>query len=148
MDEETTQPETIEAQQPKRVFNSALFSQLEGIEKLSPESKTAEGLPAAQPESETVILEAEDVEGLVVMPFDFMAFKTKYPGWQLDEKQTKSMCRLWLKPIQRLCGKYKQTDLLIAAITTAGIFMEKSLEYRIECDNRTRNERQRENELP
>jgi len=151
--EEIVQTEQSETETGRpHVFNSDIFSQMAAAEHagIAPDKALTAEIPSQgieKPAAEEVVLDPEDIEGLLQMPFDFMAFKTKYSGWKLDEEQTKRLARLWLKPIQKLCGKYKHIELLVAVATTGSIILEKQLEYGIEYNNRARNAGQGQDQL-
>jgi len=142
----------IEAEQIEdtgRVFNSSIFKTVEQMESagVAPDKMASFSPPADAIAEVPLVLEYDDIRGLLEAPFDFMAWKTKFPGWKLREEQTQRLCKLWLKPLTRLCGKVKNIDVILAAITTFEVILEKGGDYAIEYNNRTRNAGAGEDEL-
>ncbi len=133
----------------ERIFSSSIFRTVEQMDSagVSPDKMATFETPKEKPEEAPIILEYDDIRGLLEAPFDFMAWRTKFPGWKLREEQTQRLCKLWLKPMTRLCAKVKNVDVILAAISTFEVVLEKQGDYAIEHNNRTRNERQGENEL-
>lgn len=144
-------PETKPVAEPEsnQVFQPSIFEQIEELEKETPSHKEGELLPKEEKKSEELpTYTAEDIAGLVEAPFDFMAWKTKFPQWKLDEKQTERLSKLWLKPIVRLCAKVgAPAEIVIASFTTLAIVLEKQLEFMIEKDNQEQALRAYENQV-
>lgn len=127
-----------ETDNPSELFAPSLMSE---VGKLVEQDKlTLEPQP-------TIKLVPEDLQGIVQMPFDITAFVTKYKGFGLSDNEAERLCKIWLKPIQRLYGMNPNLDLWIAVTCTLSIIGEKTIEYTLERDSRARYERQRKDEL-
>lgn len=138
-------PDVAEEGAKPKLFNSAIFA---GITAASSEAPSPQREPEGiQKHEEIIPLTVDDIRGLFEAPFDFLAWKTSFPQWKLSEEQTQRLCRLWLKPLSKIAAKTQNFDVILAAIASFGIVMEKIGDYSIEHHNRTRNEGQRENEL-
>jgi hypothetical protein len=83
----------------------------------------------AEQQQNQLELDVETLEICVGMPFDIAALATKIDDLELDENEKKKIAKVWLKPLQRLLGKYPNSDVALAAITTLGIGLEKYLIY-------------------
>jgi len=87
---------------------------------------------------EQILLEPEDIEVLIELPFDAAAQITKWPGWQLSTKETKALTRLWIRPFKEWLKDVDNMPLYLAAITSITIIGEKYIGYKIEQQSRAR----------
>lgn len=108
-------------------FAPSLFSQVHDA------LKTGALKPADSPETP---LEADDIQGVLEMPFDVAAFITKVDELGLSPEESKKLCKIWLKPMQKLLGRYPKADLIIAATVTMGIITEKVIIFYMVAEKR------------
>lgn len=80
---------------------------------------------------DVVILEREDIQALVEFPFDLSALITRYDGFELDAIEAERLSKLFLKPMQRLLGKTKNVDLVIALASLGAVISEKAVEFNL-----------------
>lgn len=103
--------------------------------------------PSPEKKTEDDPIEAEDIEGLIEIPFDITSLATDFEGWELTEKEKKILTRLYLKPIQKIAERYGNIRLILAVSTTLSIIGGKFLEYRMHLADKARNERERKDQL-
>jgi hypothetical protein len=115
-------------------FLPSLFTQFDTP---GSEPSTRPTLAAETPE-EQIVLDPEDIEILVELPFDAASQITKWPGWSLSTKETKALTRLWIKPFREWLKDVDNMPLYLASITTLAIVGEKFLGYKAEQQQRTR----------
>jgi hypothetical protein len=128
-----------EATQQPEIISSSLFGQSADL--------MAEGKIDSYSNPDAYKLEPDDLQGIVEMPFDTAAFILKYERLGLTPDESRRLCKVWCKPLQKLLGKYPKADLIIAVTVTVAIISEKSLEYYVEYNSRTGDARKRKNEL-
>lgn len=107
-------------------FTPSVFAQADAIIKDEGlQLKTKE----EQAQEQVVDLDVETLEICIAIPFDIAALATKIDELELDDEEKKKIAKVWLKPLQRLLGKYPNSDVALAAVTTLGIGLEKYLIY-------------------
>lgn len=94
---------------------------------------------AEEPEQ---VFEAEDLQGVVECPFDIAALVSKFPNFQLDDKESKRLAKMFCKPLNRLAANVKNADLILACSTLATVMMEKWFMYKIYMDDQKKRHQQ------
>lgn len=128
------------------VFAPSLFSSAKEYASESGLSSTGE------PSLETTKLEPQDIQWIPEAIADLVAWKMGAREVRLTPSESEQLGRLWVKPVQRLCAKIKDLDLIIAVGATGTMIIGKAIAYASEHpkqrDNSAGDTGKRENELP
>lgn len=110
---------------PSDTFSPSIFDQAK-------ELIGSDSLPSLTPkETPTIEIDEETSKILVQVPFDIGSYLLKSNEMKLQDYETEKLGKLWRSPLQRLLGKYEDSDIAIAAIATLAIAGEKYFEYTV-----------------
>lgn len=121
------------------VFEQAAAIHREKIKSGEGFSTANSGLFPIEPSTPAVEIDEGTSQILVQVPFDIASYLVKSNAIKLDENETIKLGKLWRGPLQRLLGKYEDSDIAIAAIAMLGIAGEKYFEYQLQLDHNRNN---------
>lgn len=119
------------------LFAPSLFSQVQDALKSG----------TLKPDVSETEITSDDIQGIIEMPFDIASFVTKIDEMGLSPEESKKLCKIWVKPMQKLLGKYPKADLILASSMLMGIIAEKVIIFYMATEKREKEKIRQQKEI-